>query len=163
MIASSPGSSKHRQGQEVGELGAERHQHVVARDVVLLRSDDQVAQRRVAEAIARFHQRQIERQAVLHDFAQAVGPSFRVDEGVDGPLLALDVPAEIAADVEELAQFLRFDVHPCLLRLYSPSAFRLPSPVFPPLRLRDDPALHDRITRVDRFMGPDEPCDPFPR
>ena len=66
---------------------------MVAIDVVALRGDDQLAQRRVAITVAGLDQRQIEWDAILQDLPQAIGEALGVDQGVDGPALLLDVPA----------------------------------------------------------------------
>ncbi len=57
-------------------------------------------------------------------------------------LLFLDVPAEIPADVEELAQFLRLDVHPSLLRSTSLLS-----------RVLGSPALYARSTTQHLTIG----------
>ena len=94
-----PRLEQRRQCQKVGQLGAKRDQDVVSAHVIALRGDDQVPERWVAVTVARFHQRQIERKTLLEDLSQTIGPSFRIDQGVDGPLLLFDVPTEITGSM----------------------------------------------------------------
>src|SRR2546430_16526319 len=72
-------SERHHQGEEVRVLRPRRDEHVLDRKVVLLRSDDRLAERWIPIPASRLLEAQIEGDAAGQDLPECEGQSLGID------------------------------------------------------------------------------------